>query len=543
MNSSLMKSSWMKSSWMKSSWTNSAPMKFSWRAQLRTGGLALSTILALGSISLAAELRTNLPADPAMVDPITYSEVVAGDVIRNMYESFTTIDGSGKVVPALAESWEPLAGNLGFRVKLRKGVKFHSGREFTAKDVKFSFEQLLVPTNKAGLNAPYLNVVVGADKVKDGSAKELAGIQIIDDHTVEIAFSTADVLFPLYPIFMMDSGVIAEAGPTWATKVSAGTGPFKFDSWARGQHVRLTAHEGYWRGKPKLDSIRFLIVPDANTTMSMYETGALDVMRAPPALNRRIMGDNSLKSQLLAVPAAQVRYLAMNAELYAPFKDKKVREAFCISLNQDEMIPGLHEGAAVAFYGAITPGVAGASPGLKPIKADLARARTLLGEAGFAKGTGMPPLKISDLEPNKTQALYLAAQFQEIGAPVEVEILERGAMLKSMNSRQLPLYTWGWSAGYPDGLYFLQDLWYGPSAYNKGYKNAAYDALINKAKVTANADDRYKIYQEAENLLLADWGMCPLPLVVQIVLVKPTVKDVKLTPFRLQPYWDVSVTK
>ena len=102
---------------------------------------------------------------------------------------------------------------------------FHSGRPFTAKDIKYTFEELLRPGNKGGLNATYLNIIVGAKEMKDGTAKEIAGIRIVDDHTIDIAFTRADVLFPIYPFYFMDSGIVAELGADWMTKASAGTGP------------------------------------------------------------------------------------------------------------------------------------------------------------------------------------------------------------------------------------------------------------------------------------------------------------------------------
>src|SRR5262245_17059047 len=109
-------------------------------------GSPVRTVLAMLASALLAValpapgegkvLRTNLRADPAMVDPITYSELVAGDVMKNLYEGFTEIDKEGNVIPALALRWDASPDNKGFRFYLRKGVKFHSGREFTAKDVK-----------------------------------------------------------------------------------------------------------------------------------------------------------------------------------------------------------------------------------------------------------------------------------------------------------------------------------------------------------------------------------------------------------------------
>ena len=111
--------------------------------------------IALATASLGAEaqtLRTNILADPAMVDPITFSELVAGDILGNVYEGFTAIDENGDVVPALAESWDAHDDNLGFTFHLRPGVKFHSGRDFTANDVKYTFEQLLLPGNSSCSN-------------------------------------------------------------------------------------------------------------------------------------------------------------------------------------------------------------------------------------------------------------------------------------------------------------------------------------------------------------------------------------------------------
>ena len=507
----------------------------------RKAALGIIAALMMTTSAQAAELYTNLTADPAMIDPITYSELVAGDVIKNMYESFVEVTGDGTVVPALAESWEPLADNLGFRFHLRHGVKFHSGREFTAKDVKFTFEQLLLPDNKGGLNAPYLDVVVGADAMRDGTATELTGVKIIDDYTVEVAFTAPDVLFPIYPIYLFDSGVIEDSGPDWATKVSAGTGPFKFESWTRGQDVHVLAFDDYRKGAPAIDGVHFMVVPDSNTAMSMYETGELDVLIADAALIRRIRGDETLKSQAVVSAPAQVRYIAMNQDLYPPFANVKLREAVCTAFSQPDIVEGIYQGQGFPLYGAITPGVAGYNPDVPVIPYDPDHAAELMVEAGYPNGEGLPPLKFSDLESSKTRNLYLVSQFQEVlGMPVELEVLERGAMLSNMNAHQLPFYPWGWSADYPDGLNFLKDLWYSGSSYNKGYSNPEYDAIIEEAEVTADEQARYKLYKAAEKVLLDDWGMCPLPTSMQVSLVKPNVEGVELTPFRFLPFNNVT---
>jgi peptide/nickel transport system substrate-binding protein len=183
--------------------------------------LLVSALVAVVGPALgeAKVLRTNLRADPAMVDPVTYSELVAGDVMKNLYEGFTESDKDGNVVPALATRWEASPDNKGFRFFLRKGVKFHSGREFTAKDVKWTFEQILIPGNKGGLTLTYLKVLEGAQDILDGKTTQLSGVKVIDPYTVEVRFSRPDVLFPIYPFQFMDSGIVAQNGTDWATKV------------------------------------------------------------------------------------------------------------------------------------------------------------------------------------------------------------------------------------------------------------------------------------------------------------------------------------
>jgi oligopeptide transport system substrate-binding protein len=510
-----------------------------------TGSVLAAALATLALNAEARTLRTNILADPAMVDPITYSELVAGDVMSNVYEGFTGIDENGEVKPALAESWEAHDDNLGYTFKLREGVKFHSGREFTANDVKYTLEQLLLPGNKAGLNAEYLESIVGAAAVKDGSATDLGGVKVIDDHTVEIRFEKPDVLFPIYPIWFMDSGIVEEQGPDWATKVSAGTGPFAFEAWNRGQNVKLTANPDHWGGAPHVDGVDFIIVPSDDTAISMFEAGELDLIYVSSVPEgRRILKDPQFEDALLKVPAAQIQYLGMNQNLYEPFKDARVREALCIAMDRDGMVNGLYGGAAFPLYGQITPGVAGYNPDLPAIPHDPERAKQLMADAGYPDGAGLPPLKIATTAPNKDTAAYFASTYKNVlGLPVEIETVERATHIKAMNAGEVPFFHWGWSAGYPDALYFLSQVWYGPSVYNRSrWQNDEFDRLIEQAQAQPDNQKRYVIYQQAEQVLLDDWGTCPTTVRMQIAAVKPDVKGVHLTPFRFLPFDTVEFT-
>ena len=117
----------------------------------------------------------------------------------------------------------------------------------------------------------------------DGKATELAGVKVVDDATVDIAFNKADVLFPIYPVRIFDTDVLKQ-GADWFLKVSAGTGPFQFAEWKRGEAVRLKAFPGYWGGAPKIDEVVFQVVPNIETALSLYETKGLDLVEVPPQL-------------------------------------------------------------------------------------------------------------------------------------------------------------------------------------------------------------------------------------------------------------------
>lgn len=504
---------------------------------------AVSALLAM-SPAAAQTLRTNIISDPSMVDPITFSELIAGDVIGNVYEAFTRLDEDGNLVPALAESWEAHDDNLGWRFHLRQGVKFHSGRDFTAKDVKWTFEQLLTPGNKGGLNTEYLDAVVGAGAVKDGAAANLEGVTIVDDYTVDVRFSSSDVLFPIYPIWFMDSGVVEEHGADWPRKASAGTGPFKFVEWNRGRNVRLDAHEDYWGEGPFIDAVDFLVVPSDDTAISMYEAGELDLIYVSSVTEgRRILRDDQFEEDLIKVPAAQIQYLGLNQTQYEPFKDKRVREAVCIAIDRDGMVQGLYGGAAFPLYGQITPGVAGFNPNLAPINYDPDRAKQLLAEAGFPNGAGLPPVKVTTTSARKDEVAYYANQLKTVlGMPVEVEIVERGSHIKNMNAGEVAFFPWGWTAGYPDANYFLSQVWFGPSVYNRSrWQNPEFDALIDQAQTIPDNNERYSVYQQAEQVLLNDWGTCPTTVRMQIAASKPNVDGAHLTPFRFIPFNEVKI--
>lgn len=494
------------------------------------------------STSEARNLNVVIPADPSQVDPITVSELISGDVLKNVYEGFTDTDAAGNIVPVLATSWKAHNDGLGFTFKLRKGVKFHSGNTFGAKDVKATFEQLLIPGNKGGGASQYLNRIVGAADVKSGKTRELTGLKVVDDHTVDVRFTEPEVLFPIYPFQFYDSALIKEPGANFFANSSGGTGPFRFAAWKRGERVDLQSFKEYWKGEPKIDGVTFKVVPEETTQLALYETGEIDVYYLPPATGRRALRDAKYAKELQQSTAAQINYLGFNAALYEPFKDKRVREAFSIALDRDAIAKGLFGGAAQPLYGQISPGVGGYDAASPKIERNVERAKQLIAEAGYAKG--LPPLKLGSLSSSKDEATYFADFYGKLfNIPITVETQERATFIKALNAKEVPFFHFGWTAGYPDALYYLSQVWYSKSPYNRtGYSNPEFDALIEKATATVDPKERYALYGKADRLLTReDWGTAGTYVRTQLALVKPNVNGVKLTPFRFLPYNEVTI--
>jgi peptide/nickel transport system substrate-binding protein len=506
----------------------------------------VATIMSLclgAAIADAQILRTNINADAKTLNPIQNSELISGEILKHVYESLTTLDIDGNIVPGLATSWSTSDDGMSATFKLREGVRFHSGREFTAADVKWTFEQALTPAKKGGLMVDSLKSIQGADEMLEGKATSLAGFTLIDKRTFSISFDSPTVIFPLYELFIVDSNVEAEYGEDWSQKVSAGTGPFEFKKWQRGVSVELLAFDEYWKAAPGLDGVTFFVVPNIETALSMYEANELDLVSVPRAAARNVRRDPRFAGQLIEKSAAQVSYLALNQRMYAPFEDRRVREAIAISLDRAAMVHGLFGGAAVPLYSQITPGFPGYDPSIPIIEYDPARAKALMAEAGHAGGAGLPPLFIQGTHQDKILLAFYADHLKKtLGFPITTRIVERGTHIRELNSGTVAMFPWGWTADYADPSTFLRDLYHSESKWNRSrYVNPEFDALIDRAVTTANDTDRLAIYRQADRLLMADFGVVPTTVRVQIAIRRPEVNNIKLTAMGFMPFYDVTI--
>lgn len=510
----------------------------------RAISIAAVVILLAGTAPADSQvLRTNIDADAKTLNPIQNSELYSGDILKHVYESLTTVDIDGNVVPGLATSWSTSEDGMSATFTLREGIRFHSGRELTAADVRWTFEQALTPAKKGGLIVDALRSIQGADAMLAGDATSLVGFTQIDKYSFVVAFDRPVVIFPLFELFIVDSGIEDEYGEDWSRKVSAGTGPFQYDSWRRGVSVNLLAFADYWKGAPKIDGVTFYVVPNIETLLSMYEARELDLVTVLPAAARNVRRDPRFNGQLIEKAAAQVSYLGLNQSLYAPFRDIRVREAISISIDRAAISYGLFGGAAVPLFGQIAPDFPGYDPSIPEIVYDPERAKELMAQAGYPDGRGLPDLVVQGPHENKALLAFYADHLNKtLGFPITARIVERGTHLREMNGGNVAMFPWAWTADFADPSTFLRDLYHSKSKWNRSrYVNAEFDALIDEAVTTANDSERFALYGQADRVLMKDFGVVPTTVRVQIAIRRPEVTGVELSAMGYMPFVNVQM--
>lgn len=495
-----------------------------------------------------AVLRVSLTSDPSSLDPAQVAELYSGWVVANMYEGLVRRNAEGKIEGALAERWEVSPDATRYTFHLRKDVKFHSGNPVTAEDVKFSWERALKPETKGEMASYFLSDIQGADEIVQGKTTELSGVKVIDSHTLQVTLAKPSAEFlpklSVESTFIVDRKTVESQDSRWFERLSAGTGPYKLSEWVHNDEIVLVANKDCWRGAPGLDKVEYHIVPQQDTSVAMYEAGELDFILVPEGQYQRIKQDPVLSKEMVEVPRAQIRYVGMNPNLYAPFQDVRVRQAFTMALDKKTYADTMYKGQMEVAYGILPPGFVGYNSGLKGLGFDPAQARELLAAAGYADGKGLPPLTLAFAGAADEPQWMAASWKQNLGVEVTLQRLERGELLGAMNKRQVAFFSFGWTADYMSPRTFLYDLLDSSSPMDRtGYKNERFDQLVDKAGITTDEESRLALYQQAEQLAVDDAALIWLWFPKYVYLVKPYVKGIVFTPISPLPYNSVRIEK
>ncbi len=483
-------------------------------------------------------LRAVFGSDPPTLDPAQATDTTSSAVIRQIFDGLLELDEKLNVIPSLAERWEVSKDLRLYTFSLRRGARFHNGREVKAADVKYSFERAA-----RGKRPWVFEKIAGARELIRGQAKEIRGIRVIDDLTVEIALERP--FAPFLHLVAYDAASIVpreEAEKRGAAFAShpVGTGAFRFVSWRRDDQVVLEAFKEHFRGAPSLDRVVFRIIPAEITRFNEYRAGNLDVSDIPTGHCRAVQADPVLKHEAAVWPILGTHAVRFNVEK-PPFTDRRVRQAFGHAIDPSGIVQGLLEGCVVPGKGILPPGMPGFTPDVAGTPFNREKARRLLAEAGYPDGKGLPPVtyhfNTSDL--NQRIAEILQSQLKEAGIRLELRRLDWAAHIKVVDEGGVMVFRQGWIADYPDPENFLTVLFHsrniGAAGNTSRYRNPALDRLFDSADAMAPGPARFKKYQDAERMILEDAVWVTLYHYTSRALVKPWVRGLERSPLSSAP--------
>lgn len=313
-------------------------------------------------------------SDAQRLTPYTTNDSVSNALQGRIFDGLLDQDAKLNPIPALATDWKVSSNGLEYTFNLRKGVKWHDGKPFTADDVIFSFD---IYMNPKSLNA-YREYFSDLEKVEK-----------LDDYTVKMTLNKKNVLFlngtPPYaailPKHQFKNGVEDFNSNTQIHRNPIGTGAFKFDSWKTAERIVLKANKDYWDGRPYIDELIMRILPDSNVEVINLQKGTVDFVESiPPKQAIDLMKNKKLK--MVKHDSARYDYIGWNMDK-PQFSEVKVRQALAYGLNRQALVDKIMVKNATLAVSNFHPLEIFHNPSLKPYPYDVKKANALLDEAGW----------------------------------------------------------------------------------------------------------------------------------------------------------------
>lgn len=489
----------------------------------------LQTLLMAGALCCgaaasslhAAPLVIGLSGDITSLDPHYHNVTPNANVAEHMFETLIAKDEKMRFKPALAVSWKAI-DDSNWEVKLRPGVRFHDGSEFTADDVVFSLAR---PATVKNSPSPYTIYT-----------KAFRNVVAVDKVTVRI---TTDGPYPLVPndlstIYMVSKKAAANASSDDfnSGKAMVGTGPYKFAAFRKGDRVELTRNDAYWGNKPEWETVSLRILTNDAPRVAALLAGDVQVIENVPTSDiRKLSADPNVS--VYKVPTFRMMYLHMDTHRDVspfvadkagrplqknPLRDPRVRQAISKAISRQAIVDRVMEGAAEPTGQLVNSSLFGHVPSLKPDAADAAAAKKLLAEAGYPDGFQLTLHSPNNRYVNDEQvAQVLASMLTRIGIQTRVEAMPSATFFTRANKLEFSFLLAGWGADTGEAgsslksLLATYDTDKGWGASNRGrYSNPALDAKLSTALTTIDDRAREKLLQEATEIGIKDYGVIPL---------------------------------
>lgn len=489
-------------------------------------------------------------AEPASLDPHLLNAYTDSRIALALFEGLTVLEErTARPLPGAAERWEVSPDGLTYTFHLRRDGRWSDGAPVTAADFAFAFQRILTPA-LGSTYAYMLWPLRGAEAFNTGKSAEFAsvGVQAVDALTLRLqlerptayllALASHSTWYPVPRHVITRHGRTDARDNPWTRPGHlVGNGAFVLTGWQPNARVTVARNPHYHGAAAnRLEGVVFLPIEQADAEERSFRAGQLHLTGGlPPSKVPVYLRDSP--ALLRIEPQLMVSYLNFKVAT-GPLADARVRRALALGIDRAALSERLLSGTRQPAPSFVPPGCGGYVPPTG-LATDFAAARTLLSEAGFPGGRGLPPLTLQvlndDQDPKLAEALQ-AMWARELGVTLVIERLEQKMLLQSQQGTTSALGTLRWIADYPDAYSFLETMRGGNGNNWTGWANRQFDELLDAAERTTDPDRRLALLRRAEELMLAEAPIAPLLFGARTYLVHPAVRHLEPSPLGLMRY-------
>lgn len=480
-------------------------------------------------------VRTAMKGSPLTNDPHMTFDHMGGQVLSNVHRGLLQMSSNGEISPAVAKTWYVEEDNMTWFFILRKGAKFHSGREVTAEDVKESFERLLSPVTKAP-NAWFLENLEGSDEFMNGTAREIKGLTVVDKYRLKLKLKSPYSGFLLnlsrYCCAIMDKVDLKENKFT-------GCGPFQIEQMNK-EGCTLASFKDYFGGQPYVDKI--VIDFEVADVVERFMDGKYDFIDIDSFEEFGKLKSNGY-SNFSIRNAFSSAYAGLNLKSSSPLiQDVEIRRAMNYGINKQRIIKELVGGLATESTGPMPPEMINNAK-MTAYDYNPSKAKEILRRKGITSGTLKVNVKEEEVESIDTKITKcIMADFEQLGIKCVLNKVPRTEYHKTERIKQCDLFVSRWMADTGDPDNFLQPL-FNPANVSDftGYDCEETTELMVKARQIVNPEKRVKFYEKIQQKIVEDAPWIFLFHPQRGYVTKKEIMGVKLGNLGLISYEDIMV--
>ncbi len=472
--------------------------------------------------------------DARTLVPILASDSASSDICGMLFNGLVKYDKNINIIGNLARSWDILEDGLVIVFHLKKGVKWHDGVPFTARDVAFTYRKLIDPNVKTPYSSDF---------------ERIKSLEIPDDYTVKVTYKEPfSPALSSWGMWIMPEHILKDEDLNKAhfSRNPVGTGPYKFKSWRTAEKIELVSNHDYFEGRPYIDRYIYRIIPDEATIFLELQTKGVDLTSLTPLQYERQTDNRFFKTHYRKFKYPSFGYTYLGYNLNDPkFKDIRVRQAINYAVNKEEIVKTIYFGLAKVTTGPFVLDSWAYDHNVKPLSYDPSKAKELLKDAGWYDMDGDGWIEKDGrifeftvlVNQGNAERLRSAEMIQkylkEVGIRVKIRVIEWSAMINEfIDKRRFEAVLMGWFLSRDPDCY---DIWHSSKTREGefnfiGYKNEEVDRLLVEGRRTFYQAKRAAIYKEIHRLIYDDQPCLFLHSAEALPIVHKRFRGVEVSP-------------